>query len=107
MSDTTDPRKVIDSALCDYYGDDRRILTDEGRPAGALWGMAAFHIMDALEAAGFRLVPTDLVDNARDVCGSASDEDWTIVRKTSFDALASSFAALDGDDPLNVFAGKP
>ena len=63
--------------------------------------------LKALEAAGFRVVPTDLVDNARDVCGPASDEDWTIVRKTSFYALAASFAALDGDDPLNVFAGKP
>lgn len=65
------------------------------------------YVLERLEAAGFRVVPTDLVDNARDVCGPASDEDWTIVRKTSFDALASSFAALDGDDPLNVFAGKP
>ena len=107
MSDTTDPRKVIDTALCDYYGDDRLMLTDEGRPAGALFGMAAFEIMAALEAAGYRVVPADLVDNARAVCGPISEEDWTIVSREPFSALEASFAAYDGDDPLNVFAGKP
>ena len=103
MSDTT-ARDVIGDYLAGfvtgYTGDDRIPVTNSDKRAGQ-------DVIAALEAAGFRVVPTDLVDNARDVCGPASDEDWTIVRKTSFDALASSFAALDGDDPLNVFAGKP
>jgi len=102
-----DARKIIDKALRDYYGEDRRMVTDDGKHAGALWGAAAYEIVVALEAAGFRVAPTDLVDNARDVCGPASDEDWTVVRKTSFDALAASVSAYDGDDPLQVFAGKP
>ena len=58
--------------------------------------------LKALEAAGFRVVPTDLVDNARSVVNTVVD-----VRGGELDALAASLAAYDGNDPLTVFQGKP
>ena len=51
---------------------------------------------------GFRVVPTDLVENARSVVNTVVD-----VRGGELDALAASLAAYDGNDPLTVFEGKP
>ena len=103
MSDTT-ARHVIGDYLAGfvtgYTGDDRIPVTNSNKRAGQ-------DVIAALEAAGFRVVPTDLLTNAEDVCQPATDDDWTIVRKTAFDALAASVAAYDGNDPLDVFAGKP
>jgi len=112
-----DARKIIDKALSDYYGEDRRMVTDDGKHAGALWGAAAYEIVCALEAAGYRVVPTDLVDNARtlidnlaemEACDDPKDRDvYADVARLARNGLAASLAAYDGNDSLDVFQGKP
>ena len=98
MSDTT-ARDVIGDYLAGfvtgYTGDDRIPVTNSDKRAGQ-------DVIAALEAAGFRVVPTDLVDNARSVVNTVVD-----VRGGELDALAASLAAYDGNDPLTVFEGKP